>query len=509
MAENNVVVEILSFFDSKGFKAFQSSVKTAMGMGISFAIALDRAFNSTGTQINNLRLATSGVTKDFTNLQKYLSAANYDINTNSEAVESDIENLSSKIRAFRNGVNDESFAFAGISLDGNVEDVIENIRSSLANMPEARKNFLADKMGVSNLLHVLKMSKAEMESMSIVSPLSAEQSKAITQTASYLKQIRTAFLDLKNIALAELGKDIQLHLIDFLQWIKTNKNEIILTFKNIGIVMTNFVLIIGRSVALIATLFEKIGSTKIGVAGLTVAFSLLMLTVAPFTTKILALGLILEDIWVYLKGGQSVLGDFINMIKSSELGQAMVLIGGIATAALGLSVALKSLSTIKVFKDISKDLIGLSNDLNNIPKGITEVVASFFALKEGFDILDNLLSDKPREESEGGLVNVAKKAGAGAVVGRYFGGVPGMAIGAGAGVVLGAGQNFYNSIKRENINNQNQFNNQEYNQTNSPKNITLTQNFNIQGKQSADEILRIAKKQSTEAVANAFKNYIR
>jgi hypothetical protein len=71
-----------------------------------------------------------------------------------------------------------------------------------------------------------------------------------------------------------------------------------------------------------------------------------------------------------------------------------------------------------------------------------------------------------------------------------------------------AQQKLFDTV-RENINNQNQFNNQEYNQTNSPQNITLTQNFNIQGKQSADEILRIAKKQSTEAVANAFKNYIR
>jgi len=509
MAENNVVVEILSFFDSKGFKAFQSSVKTATAMGIGFAVALDRAFNSTGTQINNLRLATNGVTKDFTNLQKYLSAANYDINTNSEAVASDIENLSSKIRAFRNGVNDESFAFAGISLDGNVEDVIENIRSSLANMPEARKNFLADKMGVSNLLHVLKMSKAEMESMSIVSPLSTEQSKAIMQTASYLKQIRTAFLDLKNIALAELGKDIQLHLIDFLQWIKTNKNEIILTFKNIGTVMTNFVLIVGRSVALIATLFQKIGSAKIGVAGLTVAFSLLMLTISPFTAKVLALGLILEDIWVYLKGGDSVLGDFLASLNSSPLTQVITTIGGIMLGVLGLIKVLKQVAEIKAFAEIAKDLTGINKDLTMFTDLLGKIMAGAFVVNEGIDIYNNIKEDQPRTEEQSGLMNVVKKAGVGAFAGSRFGGVYGAAIGGVVGAATGIGQNIYNSIKRENINNQNQFNNQEYNQTNSPQNITLTQNFNIQGKQSADEILRIAKKQSTEAVANAFKNYIR
>jgi hypothetical protein len=509
MAENNVVVEILSFFDSKGFKAFQSSVKTATAMGIGFAVALDRAFNSTGTQINNLRLATNGVTKDFTNLQKYLSAANYDINTNSEAVASDIENLSSKIRAFRNGVNDESFAFAGISLDGNVEDVIENIRSSLANMPEARKNFLADKMGVSNLLHVLKMSKAEMESISIVSPLSTEQSKAIMQTASYLKQIRTAFLDLKNIALAELGKDIQLHLIDFLQWIKTNKNEIILTFKNIGTVMTNFVLIVGRSVALIATLFQKIGSAKIGVAGLTVAFSLLMLTISPFTAKVLALGLILEDIWVYLKGGDSVLGDFLASLNSSPLTQVITTIGGIMLGVLGLIKVLKQVAEIKAFAEIAKDLTGINKDLTMFTDLLGKIMAGAFVVNEGIDIYNNIKEDQPRTEEQSGLMNVVKKAGVGAFAGSRFGGVYGAAIGGVVGAATGIGQNIYNSIKRENINNQNQFNNQEYNQTNSPQNITLTQNFNIQGKQSADEILRIAKKQSTEAVANAFKNYIR
>ena len=314
---NDVVVGIQSIFDSNGFKQLNSTIKYSTLAVAGFGLTIDRVFNEAGNRLNNFANGIKMIGGDFEKLQSYVNAANFTIDTNADAVQSDLTNLFNKINDFKKtGRMNEGFVMGGISLNQKPEEVLEQIRKSFKGKSNQDQMWLAKQMGVEALLPLLRMTKKEMQDLSVISPVNKEEAKNIIQVANSLKQVRNAILNLKDIALAKVSPALNESLKDFLTWLKNNKEDIINLFSNITKVMSSFVIAIGRAMSLLASLFNRLTSSKSGVAGLTVAFGLLITMLFPIKAAITAVVIALDDLYVFLTGkGHSAIGDFIESLK--------------------------------------------------------------------------------------------------------------------------------------------------------------------------------------------------
>ena len=299
-------------------QAMKDVIKGAVGIAMAVAgavIAVDRM--ATSLVRSNQKLInfqrTTGISLG--TLQKY-AQANVAVNplASIEGTAGSLSNLANNLWDIRMGRGDvsafqELSYFSGQQVEpfGSPEKVIEQVRSALRSIPnDVQATNLIQRMGFNaDDLMMLRMTREEFEKTQQLF-LKPEQQE---QLAKYGKELNLLHLNFKLI-----GDEM---LLDLLPVIIDIEKAILPLFKEVA----NFLKPLSKMVGMVAKTVSNMQQVPQVIATIKMAILGLITAINPLMGGLTLLYLILEDIFVYFTGGDSVLGDLLNYFD--ELGKKL------------------------------------------------------------------------------------------------------------------------------------------------------------------------------------------
>ena len=258
-------------------------------------------------------------------LQKWQAVAN-ETNNSAEAVASSIKNIVANQEKIKLGQGDISgFQMLGIDPNQDPFQILEELRTKTAGLSAGMKKNILSQMGVSNeLIQVLELSNEqfdEMSSRAFVLPPSAIASMNKARGATQV--LSNALKYLKGIIAAELAPTIEKNIKAILKWIKVNEKGIILTIKTAFKWLRRFTGAIINSATMIGKIISKTISWKGALIGVIGAFALLNATLITSPIGLIIAGIVLlvavlDDLYVYSQGGESLFGNMMARFPDIE-----------------------------------------------------------------------------------------------------------------------------------------------------------------------------------------------
>lgn len=287
----------LNFVTDNKIKDFDNDMQGAVAginkMKVAFIAAIVTAERFISSTIDS-SVAITNFTKQTgllaENLQRWqVSGVLSDISISADQVASSIQNLQSNITQIRlGGGNVAPFQLLGIDVASkDAFQVLEDIRGAIKGLDDATAVNLIQKAGLSpSFINVLRLSRKEFQELSDVKFLSAEQRKEIVGLGTAITRLKIRMILLKDQAVSAIApaliKMVGLfsNLFDFSQKVASALSDIIsyaYEFKTVGVVLTGI-------------------------------FAAIAASLAPVTFALAALLLFLEDLYVFLEGGDSIIG---------------------------------------------------------------------------------------------------------------------------------------------------------------------------------------------------------
>lgn len=461
--------------DTKPLKNFESSMKNlrknvvsiglatvgaAAGLNkvLQGTIATNRAYNEfnqrTGLSIEKLQEFENGALR----LSESLS---------SDKIQSSVTNLQKNLTNLRLGKGDLTpFQQLRINPLQDAFGVIEQARESIQGLDDATATNLLEKIGLNDFLPVLRAGREEFERLAKGIFLTGEQREAITKLNLSFKNIIITMKQLKDQAVAKLAPQLTTIVEDFFKWINNNSTKIISAIASITNVFVNFLKAVGNSISLITKFIDKITGTQQGLKIFSLALLGIALSFAPVIAGISAVVALLDDIKVWMEGGDSLFGGLYDVLQ--KFPSLIAVFGGLAVlpflakmvAGVGaLSVSMAGLlKSAKLLKTLGIGAVLLGTDY---------LVDKHFTDEEG------------KKTDTGNLLNAASKgAGAGAVAGSFLpvvGTAGGAALGALGGLVfevIRKAMEAESATTNNNKNTNNTYNVSMQVATNNPKELT-------------------------------------
>jgi len=279
------------------------------------------------------------------------------LNLGEEQVLNNIQNLQDQITniALGRGGNAGAFQMLGIDLSSkDAFNVLEQVRTQIKGLSDPIAVNLIKNLGLSpDMLNVLRLSNVEFNKLSKNDFLSGRQRKDILKMGTAMKGLKLRVNSLKDQLIAKLAPALEKSIIGFGKWLKNNKTTMLSTLSSVVNVIGSLTHALGMLTGFL--LRNKPIFIGIGLA-LAVAF-------APVALVIGGLLLLLEDFVVYLRGGESVIGDFVEMFK--KLANENSFIGGMRDGILMIKKTFDSLpetmqELIKLALVWSGILVGIS-----------------------------------------------------------------------------------------------------------------------------------------------------
>jgi hypothetical protein len=298
---------------NKGLNAAKVGLtKMAVSAGV-VSVALKKITDSameTALAFKNFEAETGASVE---NLQKWTQVAD-EANNSGKALETSIKSLVSNQAKIELGQgNISGFQLIGIDPRQDPFKILEDLRVKLKGFTQARKKSILDQMGISSdLIQVLDLTNDEFDRMSantFILPQSAidqlDRARASTKT------VGNAIKWLKDMIGAELAPTIEKLNKKLVEWIKNNKDGIIKTVKGIFTWLGKFVTAIGRAISFIDDVIKATVGWEKALVGIVAVLMLinapLMLVIGLVTFLIL----VLEDLYVFSKGGKSLFGELL------------------------------------------------------------------------------------------------------------------------------------------------------------------------------------------------------
>ena len=246
---------------------------------------------------------------------------------------------------------------------GSPEKVIEQVRSALRSIPnDVQATNLIQRMGFNaDDLMMLRMTREEFEKTQQLF-LKPEQQE---QLAKYGKELNLLHLNFKLI-----GDEM---LLDLLPVIIDIEKAILPLFKEVA----NFLKPLSKMVGMVAKTVSNMQQVPQVIATIKMAILGLITAINPLMGGLTLLYLILEDIFVYFTGGDSVLGDLLNYFD--ELGKK-----------------LEATELVKFFKTVGDSI------KQNFTGGAVENLAKIIG---GLNNLQMLMSGNPLALTNGMVTN--------------------------------------------------------------------------------------------------------
>lgn len=259
-------------------------------------------------------------------LQKWQAVAEQ-TNQSAESVTSAIKSLVSNQEKIKLGQGDISgFQMLGIDPRQDPFKILEELRTKTKGLSDGMKKNILTQMGVGvGLLQTLNLTRKEFDAMSakafIISPQAIE---TLNKTKASVDLAARGVKYMKAQIAVGLAPQMEKLTKSFTTFIKVNEKGIIEGFKKAFEILSKFTTMIGRAGLMINNVVTNTIGWKGAVIALTGAFVLLnsALILSPIgliTAGIIALMYVLEDLYVYSKGGKSVFGLMVEGIKNSKI----------------------------------------------------------------------------------------------------------------------------------------------------------------------------------------------
>ncbi len=298
--------------------------------------------------------------------------------------------------------NRSGYELLGIDPNQDPFEIIEKLRNATANMSAAQRKDAISRIGVNaSMLQVLSLTKEKFDAMAnngfIISPGAI---KSLSNTKSALDLAARSIKWLKAQIAVALAPQIRKLTQDITKFIKVHKQGFIEGFQKAFTFVSRFVTMISRVASMVNKFVMSTIGWKNALIALVAVFALskMSLLTSPLGRIILgfvALAAIMEDIYVYSKGGDSLFGVFKE--KFPELAGIMESGFYAVKDVLDLIVALISGDKLK-----ADAILDSWNEFGDIVKGIMYSIKSAAQIYRNFIKGRNLLwgVDNPTTEED-------------------------------------------------------------------------------------------------------------
>ena len=301
-------------------------------------VALQNLSNQTGLAIEGL--------------QKWQQAGQLsNLAISAEQIAGSIGNVQKNLAQIRMGQgNLAPFQLLGIDVMGqDAFGVLDQLRNSIQGLDSATATNLITQIGLTpDFINLLRLSRKEFEALSENTFLNKKQREEIDKVGTSIKALQLRMGALKDQAVAKIAPLLNDLVQDFFKWLSDNGDEIVNTMSDFAKGFAMFTQAIGNAFSVLTGFLSNITGMESGTKALAIAFGALTLAMRPMLLGFTALLLVLDDIAVFQRGGESLIGSFFDVFKNGEL---TTQITTIATAIGVLSLALGgitgSLKTIK------------------------------------------------------------------------------------------------------------------------------------------------------------------
>lgn len=328
--------------DTKTLNKVGQSVKTLrtnlLLLGGAFTgavVGLDRFVNSALKGVVALQNINAQTGLSIEKLQKFQQAGQLsNLALSADQIAQSIGNVQKNLANIKIGQGDIApFQLLGIDVAGqDAFGVIDQLRDSIQGIDPAVATNLISGIGLSpDFINILKLSREEFDALSDNVFLSAKQRADIDRVGTSIKALGLRFKALKDQAVAKLAPELDKLVKQFFKWIKDNGDKIIQTITKISRAFARFAQAIGNAFSIASRFIESIAGMQNGILILASAFGFLALSMSPFLAGLAAIILLLDDIAVFKRGGDSVIGELIKAFD--ELPDFAKILGGAAALA--------------------------------------------------------------------------------------------------------------------------------------------------------------------------------
>jgi len=342
-------MKIADIFVSLGVKADNKAVKTFEGnitnltkrlavMTAAFGgavAALDKFTSGTVDSSVGLQNIANQTGLAISKLQQLGQAAQLsDLSMTAEQAAQEVGNLEQRLAAIRlTGQGAESFIRFGIQPTGDAFTVLEQVREAIQGMDNAKASTLISSLGINpQFINLLRLSRKEFDELGKNVFLSDKQNQNIIKLGTSITRLKLRIGALKDQAVAKLAPSLNKLVEDGFKWFEENGDKIIDIMAGIGKGFAMFASAVSNAIGFVA-------SMRFSFEGLLTVLGLLALRFAPVITAIGGVLLVLDDLAVYARGGDSVIGLLLDKIKeftSFDI-SATALIGGLALIGMALT----------------------------------------------------------------------------------------------------------------------------------------------------------------------------
>jgi hypothetical protein len=346
-------------------------------------VALQNLSNQTGLAIEGL--------------QKWQQAGQLsNLAISAEQIAGSIGNVQKNLAQIRMGQgNLAPFQLLGIDVMGqDAFGVLDQLRNSIQGLDSATATNLITQIGLTpDFINLLRLSRKEFEALSENTFLNKKQREEIDKVGTSIKALQLRMGALKDQAVAKIAPLLNDLVQDFFKWLSDNGDKIVNTMSDFAKGFAMFTQAIGNAFSVLTGFLSNITGMESGTKALAIAFGALTLAMRPMLLGFTALLLVLDDIAVFQRGGESLIGSFFDVFKNGEL---TTQITTIATAIGVLSLALGgitgSLKTIKGLGGIGA-VLGVTGLISQAPE-LGKKFASFLEEKTNIgDFIDKLLGN--------------------------------------------------------------------------------------------------------------------
>lgn len=258
-------------------------------------------------------------------LQKWQAVAEQ-TNQTAESVTAAIKAIVANQEKIKLGQGDISgFQLLGIDPRQDPFKILEELRVKTKGLSDGMKKNILSQMGVgTGLLQTLNLTRKEFDTMAdrawIISPQAIE---TLNQTKSAMDLAGRSINYMKAQIAVGLSPQIRKITKDFQAWMKINEKGIIEGFKTAFKYVTMFVKAVYNAGSVINSLVRSTVGWKIAIKGLLVAIiamnsALLLSPIGLIAAGFILLVAVLDDLYVYSKGGKSLFGVLMKEFPGME-----------------------------------------------------------------------------------------------------------------------------------------------------------------------------------------------
>lgn len=258
--------------------------------------------------LQNINLQTGLSIQKLQQLQQVAMLSNWQISA--DEVASSMASIQKSIADIKMGQgNIKPFQMLGIDISGDAFSVLQQLRGRLQGLDRSTATNLATSLGISpNMINLLKLSNAEFEKLAKGTFLSNKQVKDINTMSQAFRGFTISLKQFKDQAVARTAPAftkffIQLKsLVD--KYAMPALDAIAFTFKTLKNAFSEGATIISGIINLVSNVSDLKGAF-VGLAGVLAGFAFLLSPFVRMATVISGIILLLDDLAVYRRGGQS------------------------------------------------------------------------------------------------------------------------------------------------------------------------------------------------------------